>query len=45
MGVLTHGNVRVSLHPGSTEADVRRFLDALPGVVAEVRARLGADAL
>jgi cysteine desulfurase len=45
MGVLTHGNVRVSLSPDVTEADVDRFLDVLPGVVADVRAQLGAPKL
>lgn len=40
MGVLTHGNVRLSLHPGVTQADVDRFLAELPGVVAELRARI-----
>ena len=35
MGVLSHGHVRVSLHRGTTEADVERFLDVLPRVVAE----------
>ena len=39
MGVLSHGNVRVSLHRGSTGADVDRFLAALPEVVAQLRAR------
>lgn len=38
MGVLTHGNVRISLHRGSTRADVDRLLAVLPGVVARVRA-------
>jgi cysteine desulfurase len=42
MGVLSEGNVRVSLPAGTAEADVDRFLDALPGVVAEVRAHLDA---
>lgn len=42
MGVLSEGNVRVSLPPGTDEAEVGRFLDVLPGVVAEVRAQLGA---
>jgi cysteine desulfurase len=42
MGVLSEGNVRVSLPPGTTQEDVERFLQALPGVVAEVRAQLGA---
>jgi cysteine desulfurase len=37
MGVLTHGNVRVSLHRGVSEADVERFLEVLPRVVAELR--------
>ena len=45
MGALTSGNVRVSLHRGTTEAEVDEFLAALPGVVAEVRAELGADGL
>ena len=35
MGVLTHGNVRLSLHRGTSEADVERFLEVLPRVVAE----------
>ncbi|MFD5989428.1 cysteine desulfurase/sulfurtransferase TusA family protein [Streptomyces cyaneofuscatus] len=42
MGVLSEGNVRVSLPLGTAEADVDRFLEVLPGVVAEVRERLGA---
>ncbi|MGW4079682.1 aminotransferase class V-fold PLP-dependent enzyme [Streptomyces asiaticus] len=42
MGVLSEGNVRVSLPRGTAEADVDRFLEALPGVVAGVRERLGA---
>lgn len=42
MGALTSGNVRVSLHRGTTDADVDAFLAALPEVVAEVRAELGA---
>jgi cysteine desulfurase len=45
MGALTHGNVRVSLPVGVEEAEVVRFLDELPGVVARVRATLGADGL
>ncbi|MGV9526704.1 aminotransferase class V-fold PLP-dependent enzyme [Streptomyces cellulosae] len=42
MGVLSEGNVRVSLPPGTKEEDVERFLDVLPGVVAGVREKLGA---
>ncbi|MFF9013969.1 cysteine desulfurase/sulfurtransferase TusA family protein [Streptomyces sp. NPDC014870] len=42
MGVLSEGNVRVSLPTGTAEEDVDRFLTVLPGVVAAVRERLGA---
>ena len=38
MGVLSHGNVRVSLHRGTTEAEVDRFLTELPDLVAAIRA-------
>ncbi|MBL1087207.1 aminotransferase class V-fold PLP-dependent enzyme [Streptomyces actinomycinicus] len=44
MGVLSEGNVRVSLPPGTAEADVERFLEVLPGVVSGVREKLGAPA-
>ena len=37
MGVLTHGNVRVSLHRESTAEEVDRFLAVLPDVVARLR--------
>jgi len=40
MGALTHGNVRLSLTRGTTAADVGRFLDVLPGVVADLRAEV-----
>lgn len=42
MGALTSGNVRVSLHHETTAAEVEAFLGVLPGVVADVRAELGA---
>ncbi|MFZ4208094.1 cysteine desulfurase/sulfurtransferase TusA family protein [Streptomyces griseoincarnatus] len=42
MGVLSEGNVRVSLPPGTEEEDVESFLGVLPGVVAGVREKLGA---
>jgi cysteine desulfurase len=45
MGVLSHGNVRVSLHPGVTEADVDRFLGILPGLVSGLRAESGVAGL
>ncbi|GAA4970794.1 cysteine desulfurase family protein [Actinoplanes utahensis] len=41
MGVLSHGNVRVSLHRDTTEADVERFLAVLPDVVAGIRTEAG----
>ncbi|CNG09592.1 class V aminotransferase [Mycobacterium tuberculosis] len=37
MGVLTHGNVRVSLPRGTTAAQVDRFLAVLPGAVGRLR--------
>ncbi|MDJ0461379.1 cysteine desulfurase/sulfurtransferase TusA family protein [Streptomyces sp. H27-C3] len=42
MGVLSEGNVRVSLPLGTSAEDVERFLDVLPGAVSGVRERLGA---
>ncbi|MBC3993904.1 aminotransferase class V-fold PLP-dependent enzyme, partial [Streptomyces sp. AC563] len=42
MGVLSEGNVRVSLPVGTAEADVELFLELLPGIVSAVRAKLGA---
>ncbi|MQY33016.1 Cysteine desulfurase IscS [Streptomyces sp. RB17] len=42
MGVLSEGNVRVSLPAGTAEEDVERFLAVLPGAVAGVREKLGA---
>ncbi|WP_406009413.1 cysteine desulfurase/sulfurtransferase TusA family protein [Streptomyces sp. NBC_00637] len=42
MGVLSEGNVRVSLPRGAAEEDVERFLAVLPRAVAEVREKLGA---
>ncbi|MEU5399534.1 aminotransferase class V-fold PLP-dependent enzyme [Streptomyces sp. NPDC005963] len=44
MGVLSEGNVRVSLPPGTAASDVEHFLDVLPTVVSSVRERLGAPA-
>ncbi len=41
MGVLSHGNVRLSLPRGTTAADVSAFCDVLPGVVKDARAALG----
>jgi len=41
MGVLTHGNVRVSLTRDATEADVDAFLAVLPSTVEEIRSEAG----
>jgi cysteine desulfurase len=45
MGVLTHGNVRVSLARTTTASEVDRFLDVLPGVVQRLRSTAGVDRL
>jgi cysteine desulfurase len=45
MGVLSHGNIRVSLHRDTTESDVDRFVEELPGIVAAIRAQAGASRL
>lgn len=45
MGVLTHGNVRVSLPFGTAAEDVDQFLAALPNVVAELRRSAGVEGL
>ncbi|MFD7393028.1 cysteine desulfurase/sulfurtransferase TusA family protein [Streptomyces sp. NPDC059852] len=44
MGVLSEGNIRVSLPPGASAEDVERFLEVLPGAVAGVREKLEAPA-
>lgn len=41
MGVLSHGNVRLSLHRETTAEEVDRFLAELPEVVAQLRAEIG----
>jgi cysteine desulfurase len=45
MGVLSHGNVRLSLHRGTTGADVDRFLAEFPAVVADLRRTAGVEGL
>jgi len=42
MGVLSEGNIRVSLPSGAGAEDVERFLEVLPGAVAGVREKLDA---
>ena len=41
MGALTSGNVRVSLHAGTTDAELDRFLAVLPEVVGGRAGRRG----
>ena len=40
MGALTHGNVRVSVGRDTRDDDVERFLEVLPRVLGDLRARL-----
>ena len=44
VGALTHGNVRLALHPGVSAADVDRFLAVLPRVVEQLRDEAGVGA-
>jgi cysteine desulfurase len=39
MGVLTHGNIRSTIHPNTTEDDVRAYAAAINSSVTELRAR------
>lgn len=41
MGVLTHGNVRVSISPATTIEDLWRFVDAVAAAVPRLRAATG----
>ncbi|HEY9523854.1 MAG TPA: aminotransferase class V-fold PLP-dependent enzyme, partial [Thermopolyspora sp.] len=41
MGVLTHGNVRISLPRGVSEEEVDRFLEVLPPLVRRIREEAG----
>ncbi len=41
MGVLTHGNVRVSVSPATTADDLDRFVTAVTGIVPRLRAAAG----
>jgi cysteine desulfurase len=45
MGVLSHGNVRISLHRETTDEQVDRFLAELPGIVADLREQAGVSGL
>lgn len=37
MGLLTHGNIRISLMHGVQESEIKRFLALLPGIVSQLR--------
>ncbi|MDE0572952.1 aminotransferase class V-fold PLP-dependent enzyme [Demequina sp. B12] len=37
MGALTHGNLRIGLHPGITDGEIERFLATMPRVIEVVR--------
>ena len=39
MGVLTHGNIRTTIHPETTEEDIRAFAGALNEAVTELQKR------
>ncbi len=41
MGVLTHGNVRISVSPSTTDADLDRFVSAAAQAVSALRASTG----
>jgi cysteine desulfurase len=45
MGVTTHGNIRISLHPATSEAEVTRFVQVLPATVARLREEAGVSGL
>ncbi|WP_228373236.1 cysteine desulfurase family protein [Demequina silvatica] len=42
VGALSHGNVRLGLHPGVTDADIDRLVALMPRVIADLRAEAGA---
>jgi cysteine desulfurase len=45
MGVLTHGNIRVSLGRDTQPVEIESFLDSLPAIVARLRQANGAQEL
>jgi cysteine desulfurase len=45
MGVLTHGNVRVSMSEQTTAEDVERLLDVIATAVPALRRLTGAEGL
>ncbi|MDN4486827.1 aminotransferase class V-fold PLP-dependent enzyme [Demequina sp. SYSU T00039] len=45
IGALSHGNVRLGLHPGVGEADIERFLALMPRILGDLRDEAGAPDL
>lgn len=45
IGALTHGNVRIALHPGITLSDMDRFVAVATQAIADLRAQAGAPPL
>ncbi|MGC4174169.1 cysteine desulfurase family protein [Demequina sp.] len=45
IGALTHGNVRVALHPGVSEPEIERFIEVSIRAIEELRRESGAPAL
>ena len=45
VGALTHGNVRIALHPGVVADDIERFIAAATRAVADLRNEAGAPQL
>jgi cysteine desulfurase len=45
VGALTHGNLRIALHPGITAEDADRFIGVATTVIEDLRREAGAPAL
>ena len=45
IGSLTHGNVRLALHPGVTARDIDRFIAAVTSAIEDLRNEAGAPNL
>lgn len=45
IGGLTHGNVRIALHPGVTDDSIDRFLTVVTEAITQLRREAGAPAL
>ena len=45
MGVLSHGNIRISLHSGVNSSEVERLVDVTAQIVARLREEAGVGEL